>query len=139
MRNTDIDEGSDIWKELNIEFREKEKHHGVMYLGNIVNGKASGLCVIVNQNHRYLTGFNDQRHTDTILFKGQIKNQHFENFCSLQTTSFGYCGDYKKGVRHGLGSLKYSNGSNYLGKFDNGSFHGFGYYKDTISNFQYWG
>lgn len=110
-----------------------------MYLGNIVNGKASGLCVIVNQNHRYLTGFNDQRHTDTILFKGQIKNQHFENFCSLQTTSFGYCGDYKKGVRHGLGSLKYSNGSNYLGKFDNGSFHGFGYYKDTISNFQYWG
>ena len=74
---------------------------------------------------------------DLILFKGFLKEGKFHSFGMLQTQFFGYCGDYKLGIRHGLGSLNFEDGRKYIGSFEKGIKHGFGYSKEMIQ--VYWG
>ena len=84
-----------------------------MSLGHMVDGKFDGLCCFVNQKNRYDDDVEVQK-TDTIYFEGNLTNQHFNGFCGLMTSLHSYSGDYKNGMKHGLGSLKFGYESKYI-------------------------
>lgn len=85
-----------------------------MCLGEVVEGKFNGLCCFVNQKNRYDDDVEVQK-TDTIYFEGNLAFKKFDGFCGLMTSLYSYTGDFKNGLRHGLGSLKFADESKYVG------------------------
>lgn len=71
----------------------------------------------MHQKNKYDDDVEAQK-TDTIFFEGYLLDKKFNGFGSLMTSLHSYSGDYKGGLKHGLGSLKFADESKYIGFFE---------------------
>lgn len=121
---------------------------GTIYIGNFKNGEKEGYGKISISNGNYYEGEWKNNHihgkgkyhwklsnTDNMEYKGefQFSKMHGQGIYTWNEVKSGvnkvkiYCGDYKNNLKDGIGCYKYSNGSKFVGDWNNGYQHGYGY------------
>ena len=99
--------------------------------GEQLKRKISGRSVIILLIILFLTM--------AIAYEEKFKNREGNDEVFNTTSDDKYVGEFKNGLRHGKGTLNFSDGRKYVGEFKDGTIHGQGTLTDLVNLFKYVG